>query len=566
MIDHSQIKFALNRILNSEALRDSERIRRFLAYVVNEKLEGRETNIKAYNIAVDVFNKSESFDPQSSSLVRTYGGKLRDSLELYYLTEGKDDRVLIRIPKGAYIPEFINREEPENAEKVHIANEPPRIRQKIWFGAAIGVVLTAVLILALKERNQSIAHIDPLKPGIAIVSSLNGSGNSESQFVSVIDQLSTEFASYQEFRIIGPNFIKPSTLSADFYRSNGVNFLFNLELNLTDAQQKITIKLIDPLKNQIEWSQVYTIDPDEEFVFEKLKSDLSEMVYQLANTYGVINQILSRGADDTRVNDVQDYQLTSYFHHYANNFSSERYEKMVRLTNRFLKKYPKSGIVNSLRAVLYIDQYVLYGKDSISATPLAEKYIRKAIKLDPYSEMVQNRAIVVFYNLRLFDEMKKAVEMLHAINPNSNSLGEAGIHLYLIGQEEKGIAILDEAMNNMLHFPDYYNGIFAVEQLRHGNWIEARSEALKIQTPEVFYDPLLKFITAYKTDKPIKANEAFQLLTKYYPDFTDQPETYIKRLFYADEQHQLLIGLYHEALLYLKDNSNKGPILVLSSS
>ena len=475
MIDQSQIKIALERILNSDALRDSERMRRFLTYIVNEKLEGREDNIKAYNIAVDVFNKSESFDPQSSSLIRTYGGKLRDTLEHYYHTDGKDDPIVITIAKGGYIPDFTVRKE-SNPENIELDKRPPG-RQKIWFVTAIAVVITAVLILSLKERNQPIAHIDPLKPGIAIVSSLNGSGNSETDFVNIIDQFTTEFASYQDFRIIGPIFAKSTELKTEFYRDNKVNFLINLELNSTESQKKLNIKLIDPLPNRIEWSKVFSIHQSGQINFDQLQEDLSESAYQLANTYGMIHQILSRGADDAEVFDVQDHQLSSYFHYYANNFSAERYEKMVQLTDRYLNKYPKSGIVNSLRAVLYIDQYVLYGKDSITATPLAEKYIRKAIKLDPYSEMVQNRAIVVFYNLRRFDEMEKAVDMLRAINPNSNSLGEAGIHLYLIGQEEKGIAILDEAMNNMLHFPDYYNGIFAVEQLRHGNWIEARSEA-----------------------------------------------------------------------------------------
>jgi hypothetical protein len=55
-------------------------------------------------IALEVFEKSETYDPQADSTVRTEAGKLRSRLCRYYETQGSADLVIISIPKGTYVP------------------------------------------------------------------------------------------------------------------------------------------------------------------------------------------------------------------------------------------------------------------------------------------------------------------------------------------------------------------------------------------------------------------------------------------------------------------------------
>ena len=97
----------LNRVLSSEAFETSDRNRRFLAYVVNEELEGRGDRIKAYNIATSVFGRGADFDPQNDTIVRIEAGRLRRALEHFYLTSGESGHVRISIPTGTYVPSFV---------------------------------------------------------------------------------------------------------------------------------------------------------------------------------------------------------------------------------------------------------------------------------------------------------------------------------------------------------------------------------------------------------------------------------------------------------------------------
>ncbi|MDQ2106009.1 hypothetical protein QSG27_25160, partial [Azospirillum sp. C340-1] len=105
-LDDHAVRAQLERILASDHFDASDRNRRFLRYVVEECLEGRAPQIKAYCIAVSVFNREPSFDPQSDPIVRLEAGRLRRSLEHYYLTAGRNDPIRIVVPKGGYAPRF----------------------------------------------------------------------------------------------------------------------------------------------------------------------------------------------------------------------------------------------------------------------------------------------------------------------------------------------------------------------------------------------------------------------------------------------------------------------------
>jgi len=97
---------ALQALVGSDALRISERNRRFLSFVVTQTVEGRADRIKAYSIGVDVFGRDDSFDPTVDPIVRIEATRLRSALTAYYDGAGCGNRVRITIPRGSYVPIF----------------------------------------------------------------------------------------------------------------------------------------------------------------------------------------------------------------------------------------------------------------------------------------------------------------------------------------------------------------------------------------------------------------------------------------------------------------------------
>ncbi|HTP81522.1 MAG TPA: hypothetical protein VMQ11_01175 [Alphaproteobacteria bacterium] len=139
--DEGRVRAQLDRILASPAFNASARNRAFLRYIVNETLAGRADRIKGYTVGQAVFDRDADFDPQLDPVVRIGAGNLRRSLEHYYLTAGKDDRLIIDVPKGGYVPRFATRAD---------APAPRRPGPFLFLSNGLGThILPALLVIAV---------------------------------------------------------------------------------------------------------------------------------------------------------------------------------------------------------------------------------------------------------------------------------------------------------------------------------------------------------------------------------------------------------------------------------
>lgn len=84
----------------------SERSRKFLRFVVDETLDGRGDCLTQASIATAVFGRDSSFDAVMDPIVRVQAGRLRRSLERYYLLTRHSSPFQIELPKGRYAPVF----------------------------------------------------------------------------------------------------------------------------------------------------------------------------------------------------------------------------------------------------------------------------------------------------------------------------------------------------------------------------------------------------------------------------------------------------------------------------
>ena len=146
-IQQDAIRGQLKRLIDSAELGRSQRLQDFLSYIVEESLAGRSSRIKGITIARAVFEADNSFDPDSNSIVRVEAGRLRRRLKEYYQSTGRQDPILIEIPKGSYAPTFTanlgdSSFEPQRGKNQQNASKSA----KGWIIAALATALTVVLL------------------------------------------------------------------------------------------------------------------------------------------------------------------------------------------------------------------------------------------------------------------------------------------------------------------------------------------------------------------------------------------------------------------------------------
>ena len=159
------IRQELERILESPGFTRSERLSGFLRFVVEEKLQGRESGLKEAVIGSEVFGRKPDYDTRADPVVRMEASKLRARLDEYYVGSGAGDPVRIEIPKGAYVPKW----------KV---SERARGRRKWWWAvaAALCAVFTATAIWISVRTG--------LRPTIAVLPFLNLSSDPDNAYLS----------------------------------------------------------------------------------------------------------------------------------------------------------------------------------------------------------------------------------------------------------------------------------------------------------------------------------------------------------------------------------------------
>lgn len=96
----------LERILLDPLFINSQILRKFLSFIVDQALQGNAHQLKEYTIAVNVLDKPSTFKPQENSIVRIHAGRLRRALNHYYSTKEIPEPVYIAIPLGSYVPVF----------------------------------------------------------------------------------------------------------------------------------------------------------------------------------------------------------------------------------------------------------------------------------------------------------------------------------------------------------------------------------------------------------------------------------------------------------------------------
>ena len=90
--------------LASDVFSRSRQLRRFLSFIVEQRLAGQGHALKESVLAHELYGKGTDFDGGADPVVRVDARRLRDKLREY--DEGRSEPVLISLPKGSYVPVF----------------------------------------------------------------------------------------------------------------------------------------------------------------------------------------------------------------------------------------------------------------------------------------------------------------------------------------------------------------------------------------------------------------------------------------------------------------------------
>ena len=347
----------LDKILSSPDFAQSDRLQKFLRFVVEETLAGRANALKEYTIALEVFERDESFDPQTSSIVRVEASRLRSKLEKYNAIEGRDDSVRISLPPGSYVPTF--QTAARATETVEGAGTPsmatPQGAGRTFAPRQI-VVLLAVVVVVLGVAALLVFDVIPLTPGtdqppeanepgqtysIAVLPLRNLSGDADQDYFSdgLTDALIARIAKNPSMRVTSltsvmgyKNVNRPIADIAD--ELNVSHVIEGSVLRIGD-KVRITAQLIEARTDRHLWAESYERNGADVLAIQ------NDVVRRIATSLlGQVASTTSADPADARSVDVAAHELYLRGLYFRRIMTEEGFKKGIAYFKKAVEKAP----------------------------------------------------------------------------------------------------------------------------------------------------------------------------------------------------------------------------------
>lgn len=267
----------LNRVLSSSAFVKSDRLRKFLRFIVKETLAGRAEALKEYAIALDVFGRDESFDPQTSSVVRVEASRMRAKLDNYNAIEGLNDLVHISLPAGTYVPVFRANENLSNSRSPEGSttdsrlslNAPRKPIFEVATASLFGIVALAFLfvsVIDISEWGRSASIDSNAIRAVAVLPLRNISGDPSQDYFSdgLTDALISNLAQISDLPVISStSVIRYKNVDrpiGEIARELNANRIIEGSVLRVDDRVRITVQLIDAETDRTLWAETYSRD------------------------------------------------------------------------------------------------------------------------------------------------------------------------------------------------------------------------------------------------------------------------------------------------------------------
>ncbi len=434
--EQNAIREQLHRIVNSGPFLQSRRRQRFLEFLVTETLAGRGERLKGYNVALEVFDRPESFDPTVDPLVRIEAARLREKLREYYEADGRSDSIRIELPKGSYTP--------------HI-----EIRQ----GAVPDPSSTGD-----RRRAPMQGPVAPMdeRPSVAVLPFVNMSGDHAHDYLSdgITENIITGLSRFRDLSVIASHSAfsyKGKTLKIqDVARELGVSFVLEGSVQRSSNRVTITAQLIDAVTGAHLWAERF--DRGVEDITAVLDEVTEVIVARLATAYGGRLGKAWRGRSGR--SSPQNFQAYDHFQRGIEAFDfnpgctpkvRDCCFKAIELDPAYGKPYTKIAWTH------LVDVWMGWSEDTAHSMAEALKYATLAIERDDDEAWghwaLGGYHLVCGQHDRAIAAYQRALEL----NPNDTDvMSDFGSCLSFAGRAKEGVEWVRKAMRLNPHYPEFW--------------------------------------------------------------------------------------------------------------
>lgn len=449
MLEKDLIVSELDKVCKSDVFASSEQLCKIISYLVNETLEGREGQIKAYNIAVEALGRPDNFDPGTDSIVRSEIHRLRAKLKKYYAQDGKGSRVVIDIPINSYQPKFLPAKDIPDPKYDGVLDAPELLLKRSW------------------------------RPSIIVLPFVNDTPGGDYEYFSrgLSEQLSIALSKFQDIEVLsvydsveGGGQISVQEISLKLKN----RFVLEGGYCVLGDNIRVRVRLSDMEKSSILWGE--TLDfkyiPENFFLLED--KILQNILSRIAGDYGMISQYMLSESFLKDSGSLEIYEAILRYYSYTVKDMISQHVNAKKALEQCLDRHKHCPpLVYAALGDVCISDYKFAFDTMLDAVERADELINHALDMDYKLQCAHLAKANLCSIFRDRGGLIKHLEHVIKINPNNYSAVAAGMTWYAMsGHWEDGCARLQKLgqKNDGISIPYWYYLPFLMLSYKQGEY------------------------------------------------------------------------------------------------
>ena len=495
------VRAQLDHVLRSPHFDGSTRSREFLRYVVEEVLAGRSAYLKQAAIAVEVFGRKPDFDAVIDPIVRVQAGRLRRSLERYYLLSGEADAIRIELPKGSYAPVFVE------------AADMPATRVARTENAHDWPTVVVHAFLADSPRDAGFA-------------------------VQLREELTAELCRYGIVHVARPGDVNlsdpPSPPAARFELHGAARDIA--------GEPQFAARLVDRMSGQQIWADEFRTAGQPER-WSGGAADIGRLIAaRVGAEHGVLARLLAGECAARGFNGGGGFAAIARCQHFMFSRQIGALIPAVEALQDLTQRAPEIELAWTSLARLYLMNHSFELSSMFTPVEMAIGCANQSVLLEPSS--ARTHCLMASALLVKGELVSARRELELALRHNSDSLAYReviGWLLALSGDWDHGVALMRVAMDrNPYCQPCVSHGLWA-DALRRADYSAAYSAALEYRDPNFFWRELMIASCLGHLGRLDEARASGAELLRAKPQFTYRGRRLIAHYIKSDELRATIV-------------------------
>jgi len=298
-----------------------------------------------------------------------------------------------------------------------------------------------------------------------------------------------------------------------------------LEGSIQSAGSRIraTAQLIDARTGAHVWGDVFDRERTTADVLELQDEITAHVVAKIASGYGILSKVEVEHGQPATAIDLNSYVCVLQARAYTRVFAAPAHLQAQTCLEAVVTRDPAYTEAWAWLALIYLDEYRFgYNLRPERPRPLdaALEAAKQAVSLDQENQYAQYALAKVHYHRHESEQFFIHAEKALALNPNNvQVLADIGFFTAFAGQWDRGLQMVRKAMTLDPDFPPWYHHVFFYDHYRRKQYEQALDEALKGNTPGLFWNYVMLGAAYGQLGRNDDANQAIATLLTVYPDY-----------------------------------------------